>query len=93
MDIDTIALLAASQKLDLHGLTRTEAEYELLRALELVDTHVRALEIVHGYHKGTTLKKLVRNEFNYPLIAKKVNLDASRTLYVLDFTNLNKKNK
>ena len=91
MDVDIMALLSASCKLDLHGLTKAEAEFELLRALEFVDTHVRAIEIVHGYHSGTILKNLVRKEFTHPLIAKKMPLDASRTLYVLDFYNINAK--
>ena len=92
LDLDIISLLSASIKLDLHGLTYEEANFELLRCLQLVDTHVRAIEIVHGYHNGTVLKKLVRNEFKHNLIAKKIPIDASRTLYVLDFNKNNKKN-
>lgn len=91
IDIDTIALLAASTKLDLHGLTCAEAEFELIRTLNLVDTNVRAVEVVHGYHNGRALKTLVRQQFAHPLIAKKIPLDASRTLLALDFSKINQK--
>lgn len=87
-DIDVLEYLCASKKVDLHGLTRGEAEYELTRELGLVDVSVRALEVVHGYHNGKTLKNLVRNEFEHKLIEKKVPLDASRTLYVLNFSKI-----
>ena len=52
------------QTLDLHGLTKAEAEFEINRALNLVDNNVCALEIIHGYHKGKILKNLVKNEYN-----------------------------
>ena len=86
--VDVVSLLVASVKLDLHGLTKGEAEFELERALNLVDVNVRAIEVVHGYHGGNTLKNLVRKEFVHPLIQEKINLDASRTLYVLDFKKI-----
>lgn len=90
LDFDVISLLASSIKLDLHGLTYDEANFELLRCLQLVDTHIRAVEVVHGYHNGTVLKNLVRKEFKHKLVSKKIPIDASRTLFVLDFKQNNK---
>ena len=90
MDFELLSMVAGSVKLDLHGLSRDEAEFELVRCLNLVDANVKAIEVVHGYHKGTVLKKLVRESFKHPLIEKKVPIDASRTLFVLDFNRLKK---
>ena len=87
-EIDIVALLCASEKLDLHGLTKTEAQFELERLLNLVDVQVKAVEIVHGYHNGRTLKNLVRNEFEHPIIKRKIHLDASRTIFELDFQKI-----
>ena len=92
MEISELLLLSNSIKLDLHGLTRGEAEFELIRALNLVDTCTKGIEVIHGYHGGTVLKKLVRDEFEHPLIVKKIPLDASRTLFELDFSK-NKQKK
>ena len=90
-DIDIVAYLASSEKLDLHGLTCDEARFELLRTLNLVDTKTKAVEVVHGYHRGRALRDLVRNEFEHPLVVQKVKLDPSRTLLVLDFDRIFKK--
>ena len=91
-NIENPIYIINKQTLDLHGLTRDEAEFEINRALNLVDSNVYALEIIHGYHKGKVLKNLVRNEYNHVIIKKKINLDAARTLFVLDFDNIVKKN-
>ena len=84
-DTDTLSLIFGAKKLDLHGLTKEEARFELYRFMQFVDTTTRAVLIVHGYHNGTVLKTLVRKEFEHPLISKKIAVDSSQTLFVLKF--------
>lgn len=68
---------------DLHGMTKEEAKAQLIYALGSYDVDIRCLVIVHGYHHGTVIKNLVKKEFTHPKIAKKVTLDAARTIFLL----------
>lgn len=73
-------------ELDLHGLTKGEANAQLVHTLNTIDSVYKAVLVTHGYHKGTVLKNFVRGEFSHPLIAKKINIDASRTLLVCNWS-------
>ena len=68
---------------DLHNLTKEEARAELVYALGNYDIDTKCLVIVHGYHHGTIIKNFVKKEFEHPKIAKKVTLDAARTIFLL----------
>lgn len=68
---------------DLHTLTKEDAKIELINAINSADIDVKCLVIIHGYHGGTVIKKLVRKEFNSEFIQEKINLDAGRTIYRL----------
>ena len=68
---------------DLHTLTKEDAKIELINAINSADIDIKCLVIVHGYHGGTVIKKLVRKEFNSEYVAEKINLDAGRTIYKL----------
>ena len=70
---------------DLHTLTKEDAKIELINAINSVDFDIKCLIVVHGYHGGTVIKKLVRQEFSNDRIKEKINLDAGRTIYVLKF--------
>ena len=50
---------------DLHTLTKEDAKIELINAINSADIDIKCLVIVHGYHGGTVIKKLVRKEFVY----------------------------
>ena len=69
--------------IDLHQMTKEDAKMALVYELGLVDLDIKSLVVIHGYHGGTVIKNLVRNEFNHPNIAKKINLDAARTIFLL----------
>lgn len=71
------------KQVDLHNLTKEEAKIELIYELENVDLDICSLVVVHGFKHGTTIKNLVRDEFNHKRIDKKVNLDAGRTIFLL----------
>ena len=92
LDAETLSLLFGAKKLDLHGLTKEEAKFELLRCFQFVDFGTKAILVVHGYHNGTVLKNLVRKEFKHELINNKIAVDASQTLFILNFENKNNKN-
>ena len=68
---------------DLHELTKEDARIQLIHEINSVDADVDCLIIIHGYHGGTVIKKLVRKEFNSEFITEKINLDAGRTIYKL----------
>ena len=56
---------------------------ELINAINSADIDVECLVVIHGYHGGTVIKKLVRKEFNNERVVEKINLDAGRTIYKL----------
>lgn len=72
--------------IDIHGLTKEEAKAELIYQINKTDIFVKAMLITHGYHSGVVLKNFIRNEFVHKNVSKKVNIDASRTLLILDFS-------
>jgi len=71
-------------ELDIHGLTKEEAKAELVYTLNKLDIFYKALLVTHGYHHGVVLKKYIREELASPRIIKKVEVDASRTLLILN---------
>ena len=73
--------------IDLHNMTKEDAKATLIYEMGLVDADIKCLVVVHGYHGGTIIKKLVRNEFQHSMICEKINLDAGRTIYILKNCN------
>ena len=71
--------------IDLHNLTKEDAKINLIYAIEGVDSDIKSLVVVHGYHGGVVIKKFVRDEFKHPRIESKINLDAGRTIYKLKY--------
>ena len=71
------------KSVDLHMLTKEDAKIELINAINNADYDIKCLVIIHGYHGGTIIKKLVRQEFTNDRIEEKINLDAGRTIYKL----------
>ena len=69
--------------LDLHNMTKEDAKSELIHKLNVVDADIKCLVVIHGYHGGTVIKNLVRKEFESAQIKEKINLDAGRTIYIL----------
>ncbi len=62
---------AQKAAVDLHGLTVDEAELRLIETLEALPKTVRALEVTHGYSRGTALKHMVRDVFYHWRVADK----------------------
>ena len=71
--------------IDLHNMTKEDAKVNLIYEIESVDSNIKSLIVVHGYHGGVAIKKFVRDEFKHPRISNKINLDAGRTIYQLKY--------
>ena len=81
-----IELLKDEEKtgIDLHGLTVDEAEMQLFEFLEDLSKEVRAVEVTHGYSRGTALKNMVKREFHHWRVTdKQVGLNPGATWLLL----------
>lgn len=82
----TFDLLDNTKKatIDLHGLTVYEAEMALAEFLNHQPKTVVAVEVTHGYSRGTALKKMVKQEFyHWRIKDKRVGLNPGVTYYWL----------
>ena len=71
-------------KIDLHGLVLDEAEMQLIELLESLPKGVRAVEVTHGYNRGTAMKRMVQKDFyHWRVRDKRVGLNAGVTWLVL----------
>lgn len=68
--------------LDVHGASLEECNADIIHVLSSIDITYKAVLVIHGYH-GSILKDFIRNSFKHKLIAKKINIDAGRTLLVI----------
>ena len=57
--------------IDLHGLSVAEARAKLKQVLEHCPKTVTEVEVIHGYHSGQALQKLVRKDFKHARIASR----------------------
>lgn len=70
--------------LDLHGLTVEEAEICLIEFLNGLPDEVLAVEVTHGYSRGTRLKRMVRDDFyHWRVRDKRVGLNPGVTWLLL----------
>ena len=51
--------------IDLHGLMRDDAMRRIDRALRDAGPFTYQLRLVHGYHRGTSLRTMIRDEYRY----------------------------
>ncbi|MDL2253897.1 Smr/MutS family protein [Ruminococcaceae bacterium OttesenSCG-928-I18] len=70
--------------IDLHGLTVEEAEIRLIEFLNGLPKEVRAVEVTHGYSRGTALKRMVKEDFyHWRVKDKRVGLNPGVTYLLL----------
>ena len=50
---------------DLHGLFQDEAIKVIDRALKNADDSTYQIKLIHGYHRGTSLKNMIIDEYRY----------------------------
>ena len=51
--------------LDLHGLMRDEAMRRIGRTLRDARSGVYQIRLVHSYHRGTSLRSMIQDEYRY----------------------------
>jgi DNA-nicking Smr family endonuclease len=70
--------------IDLHELTRKEAEAVLNIRLNAMDKQVREVVVIHGYHNGIKLRGFVRNVYVHPrILTKLVSANPGETIFQL----------
>lgn len=52
-------------ELDLHNLNCAQAQGEIDRALADAGPGVYRIRLIHGFHGGTALKKMIKEEYEY----------------------------
>ncbi len=58
-------MTAGIVEVDLHGKTAEEALRILEQKVEAAGTHVYRIRAIHGFHGGTGIKRMIREEFSY----------------------------
>lgn len=57
---------------DLHEYTVTDAKKKLTFIISKAPKGTREIVVIHGYHRGTALKEMVRKEFKNKRVARKI---------------------
>ena len=52
-------------KVDLHGLRQDEAIRVINRALASAGPATYHLQLIHGYHRGTSLRSMIQDEYRW----------------------------
>lgn len=64
------ANLSSTVTVDLHSMNRYQAKIALDSALKK-SRYVYKIRVIHGYHSGSSLSDLVRNEYvNHPAVKR-----------------------
>ena len=59
-------------KIDLHGMTKDQAVQVIDRALRNAGPAVYQLQLVHGYHRGTNLRTMIHDWYQYEPKVKRI---------------------
>ena len=59
-------------KIDLHGKTRQEAIKVIDKALAGAGPSVYQIQLIHGFHHGTSLRSMIRDEYRYDSKIKRI---------------------
>lgn len=70
--------------IDLHGLSVAEARAKLRQVLQSCPASVTEIEVIHGFHSGQALQKLVRKDFQHArIVSRSFGLQGGVTNYIL----------
>jgi len=57
--------------IDLHGMFQDEAIKVIDKALKDADNSTYQIKLIHGYHRGTSLKNMIMDEYKYdPMVIR-----------------------
>lgn len=62
-------------ELDLHGCDLEEAKGRIDKAVAAAGRSVYRIRIIHGYHGGTGIKSMIRDEYGYGREAKVLRIE------------------
>lgn len=70
---------------DLHKLSVMMAKDVLTKSVLLAPKDVKEIVVIHGYHRGTELQQMVRNDFKCKRVARKyLSLNQGITILIMD---------
>ena len=59
-------------RIDLHGLTQEQAVKVIDRAIASAGPSVYQLQLIHGYHRGTSLRSMIQDWYRYDPKVKRI---------------------
>ena len=59
-------------KLDLHGMTQEKAMKAIDKALASAGPATYQLQLIHGYHRGTNLRGMIHDWYQYETKVKRI---------------------
>ena len=59
-------------KVDLHGMTESEAIKVIDQALAKASPSTYQIQLIHGFHRGTVLQKMIRDYYQYDNKVKRI---------------------
>ena len=59
-------------KIDLHGMTEQDAIHVIDKALKQAAPTTYQIQLVHGYHRGNVLQKMIRDYYQYDPKVKRI---------------------
>jgi len=75
-------------EIDLHGLIYLDALSAVQRIVKFSPRHIRAIYVIHGYHGGTELKKMITKQNLKNSRIKHVNPTFNKGQSVIVFKNI-----
>ena len=71
--------------IDLHQYTVDDAKQKLQLAVTIAPSEIREIVVIHGYHRGTALRDMVRKDFkNSRVVRKFLSLNPGITSLILE---------
>ena len=64
--------MGAFVKIDLHGLRQEEAIRVINKAIAAADTTTYQIQLIHGYNRGTSLRRMIYEEYQYEPKVKRI---------------------
>ena len=72
--------------IDIHNHTVFDAKQKLQLAVKIAPSDIKEIVVIHGYHNGTALRDMVRNDFRSKRIARKyLSLNPGITSLILQY--------
>lgn len=64
--------MGAFVDIDLHGLRQDEAIRVINKAIAAADSTTYQIRLIHGYHRGTSLRTMIHEEYRYESKVKRI---------------------